>query len=59
MVTVPDANSLDLTGAMTLATWVRPTTQADWRTVILDEASGNLVYSPYSSTAFGGSVSAG
>ena len=33
MVTVPDANSLDLTTAMSIEAWVRPTALGSWRTV--------------------------
>ncbi len=55
LVTTADANSLDLTGGMTLEAWVRPSAQSGWRTAILKETSGNLVYSLYSSSAFGGS----
>ena len=54
-VSVPDANSLDLTTAMTLEAWVKPAAQSDWRTLILKETSGNLVYALYSSSAYGGS----
>ena len=35
MVTVPDANSLDLTTAMSIEAWVRPTALGSWRTVVL------------------------
>ena len=34
LVSIPDANSLDLTGAMTLEAWVFPTTTGGWRDVI-------------------------
>ncbi len=47
-VTVPDANSLDLTGGMTLEAWVFPTTLGNgWRTVVFKEQSGDLVYGMY------------
>ena len=47
-VSVPDANSLDLTNAMTLEAWVYPTaTLANWQTVIAKETTGNIVYSLY------------
>ena len=46
-VTVNDANSLDLTGAMTLEAWVQPTAINGWETVILKEASGDLAYALY------------
>jgi glucose/arabinose dehydrogenase/PKD repeat protein len=50
VVTIPDANSLDLTTGLTLSAYVRPTTLADWRTVVLKEMPGGLVYGMYSST---------
>jgi hypothetical protein len=37
-VTVPDANSLDLTTALTVEAWVKPSNLSGWRTVILKEA---------------------
>ncbi|HJU47198.1 MAG TPA: LamG-like jellyroll fold domain-containing protein, partial [Gaiellaceae bacterium] len=47
-VTVPDANSLDLTTGMTLEAWVFPTAAGGvWRTVALKEQPGNLVYGIY------------
>ncbi len=49
-VTVPDATSLDLTTAMTLEAWVRPTAINSWRTVIFKEQAGNLVYGIYGNT---------
>jgi hypothetical protein len=36
-VTVPDDASLDLTDAMTLEAWVRPTSSSGWRTALLKE----------------------
>ena len=46
-VTVADANSLDLTTAMTLEAWVQPTAINGWETVILKETTGELAYSLY------------
>ena len=47
-MTVPDAPSLDLTNSMTLEAWVRPATLAGaWRTVLMKEQAGNLVYDLY------------
>ena len=43
-VTVADTAALDLTTAMTLEAWVRPTSTNGWRTVALKERSGSLVY---------------
>ena len=49
-VTVADANSLDLT-RMTLEAWVFPTALGGlWRTVLLKEQPGQLVYALYSNT---------
>jgi glucose/arabinose dehydrogenase len=49
-VDVPDAESLDLTTGMTLEAWVKPTTNANWRTVILKERGTNdLLYALYGS----------
>jgi hypothetical protein len=47
MVTVADANALDLTNGMTLSAWVRPTTLSGWRTAILKEAPSGLSYALY------------
>ena len=46
-VTVNDANSLDLAGAMTLEAWVQPTAINGWETVIMKEATGDLAYALY------------
>lgn len=51
-VTVPDANSLDLTTGMTMTAWVRPTTLGAWRQVLLKERPNGLTYAMY---ATGGS----
>lgn len=53
VVTVPDSGVLDLTTALTLESWVFPTEAGDWRTVILKEKAGDLVYSQYSSDGGG------
>ena len=47
LVTVNDANSLDLAGAMTLEAWVKPTAPDGWDTIILKEATGDLAYALY------------
>jgi hypothetical protein len=49
-VNINDSKSLDLTTGMTIAAWVRPTTLSSWRTVILKEQPGNLVYALYANT---------
>jgi glucose/arabinose dehydrogenase/PKD repeat protein len=46
-VTVADTAALDLSTAMTLEAWVRPTSTNRWRTVALKEQTGNLVYALY------------
>jgi hypothetical protein len=48
-VTVNHAADLDLATGMTLEAWVRPTSLAAWRTVLLKERPGGLVYSLYAS----------
>jgi chitodextrinase len=50
LVTVADAASLDLSTGMTLEAWVRPTTNASWRTVVTKEQAGNLVYGLFSNS---------
>lgn len=47
-VTVADSNSLDLSSAMTLEAWVRPTVNSGWHTILLKEAGTNMVYEFYS-----------
>ena len=42
-----DASTLDLTTAMTLEAWVFPTASTDWRTALLKETTGGLVYGLY------------
>jgi hypothetical protein len=49
VVTIADANTLDLSNAMTLEAWVKPSQHEGWRTVLLKEAGGDLAYSLYSS----------
>ena len=50
-VAVADADSLDLTTAMTLEAWVNPTALSGWRTVVLKERSGGIVYSLYANNS--------
>jgi hypothetical protein len=48
MVTVADSASLDLTKAMTLEAWVKPTTVGtSWRTVVVKEQPSQLAYALY------------
>ncbi len=62
-VTVPDSNSLDLTTAMTLTAWVRPTSLGTWRQAVLKETTAGLAYALYATGASGnrpdGTVSVG
>ncbi len=46
-VSVPDSNSLDLSTALTLEAWVRPTASSGWRTVMLKENNSELAYAMY------------
>src|SRR5205823_9295061 len=48
-VTVPDANSLDLTAATTLEAWVKPTSTGSWSDVLMKESSNGLAYALYAS----------
>jgi hypothetical protein len=43
-VTVPDANTLDLTNGMTVEAWVRPSSVSGWRTVLMKEFGADLSY---------------
>lgn len=47
--TVADAADLRLTTGMTIEAWVRPASQAGWRTVVMKERPGGLSYALYSS----------
>ena len=50
-MTVADATSLDLTTGITLEAWVRPAALGSmWRTVVLKEQPGQLVYALYAGT---------
>ena len=49
-VVIPDSASLDLTTAMTLEAWVRPSTGSDWRTAVMKETSNGLSYGLYTSS---------
>ena len=46
-VTVNDTAALDLTTGMTLEAWVNPSAVSNWRTVLLKEQPGDLVYALY------------
>ena len=49
LVTVPDANALDLTTGMTLEAWVNPTASGGgvWRNVLIKERTAGEVYNLY------------
>ena len=50
-VSIPDNTTLDLTNGMTLSAWVYPSSAASsWRTVMLKENTGDLVYALYGSS---------
>ncbi|HEY4096235.1 MAG TPA: N,N-dimethylformamidase beta subunit family domain-containing protein, partial [Baekduia sp.] len=54
LVTIPDSASLDLTTAVTMEAWVRPTAVGSlWRTVMLKEQSGGLIYALYAGDGTG------
>jgi hypothetical protein len=49
LVTIPDANSLDLTSELTMEAWVYPTASgSQWRTVLMKQRTGGLSYALYS-----------
>ena len=53
-VRINDAASLDLSTAMTLEAWVRPTTaDTTWRTIVTKETTGNLTYGLFSNSDAG------
>jgi PKD repeat protein len=53
-VTVPDANSLDLSSGLTLSAWVNPAVAGSaWRTVLMKERSGGLSYALYGNSDSG------
>lgn len=54
-VTVADAQTLDVT-RMTLEAWVYPTALSNWRTVLIKEQPGNLVYALYANTGSPGTA---
>ncbi len=51
LVTVPDANALDLSTGMTLEAWVKPSALGTmWRTVLIKERPSGLQYALYAGT---------
>ena len=58
-VTVPDSASLDLTTRATLEAWVFPTALGNaWRTAVLKEQPGQLVYGLYANNDLSAPVGA-
>ncbi|MDA0161538.1 DUF4082 domain-containing protein [Solirubrobacter ginsenosidimutans] len=54
LVTVADANSLDLTTGMTMEAWIRPTAIGGlWRSVMIKEQPSNLIYALYADDSGG------
>ena len=47
LVTVANSAGLNPTGALTLEAWIKPTTLNGWRTVLMKEAAGDLIYTLY------------
>jgi hypothetical protein len=53
-VTIPDANTLDLTTGMTMEAWVRPSAIGNlWRAVMIKEQPGDLIYALYAGDSKG------
>ena len=53
-VTVPDANALDLTTGLTMSAWVNPVAVgSSWRTVLMKEQTGGLIYALYAGEGAG------
>jgi hypothetical protein len=53
-VRVDDHADLDLTGAMTLEAWVRPSAQGtNWRTVLFKEQASHMTYALYANSGSG------
>ena len=50
-VTVLDSAGLDLSSALTLEAWVKPNTLGFWKTIVMKEQPGNLVYGMYANTS--------
>ena len=53
VVSVPDANSLDLTSGMTLEAWVNASVLGGWRTALMKEKPSGLAYGLYASSDTG------
>jgi hypothetical protein len=59
-VTVADAAKLDLTSAMTLEAWVKPTALgSSWRTVLIKEQPSTLAYALYAGNGDNGQLPSG
>jgi glucose/arabinose dehydrogenase len=54
LVTIADANSLDLSNALTLEAWVRPTNVTGWKTVLTKESgTSSFAYSMFANNNAG------
>ena len=53
VVSVPDANSLDLTSGMTLEAWVNASVLGGWRTALMKEQPSGSAYGLYASSDTG------
>ena len=58
-VTVPDSASLDLSSGMTVEAWVRPSRLGGWRTVVVKERPGGVVYGLYGGSGWWAAVGSG
>ena len=47
VVSIADANALDLTTGMTLSAWLRPSSLSGWRTAVMKQANAGLSYALY------------
>jgi len=53
-VTVPDANALDFTTGLTMSAWVNPVAVGSvWRTVLMKEQPGGMIYALYAGEGTG------
>jgi hypothetical protein len=50
LVSVPDHAELDLTNGMTIEAWVQPSALTSWRSVIMKEQVGSLIYALYANS---------
>jgi fibronectin type 3 domain-containing protein len=50
VVSVPDSDSLDLTSGLTVEGWVKPDGSTGFRTLLVKETGGNIVYGLYANS---------